>query len=125
VAGEIRMDAQTAVERFFTAYYAGDVEGARNTLTDDFSLFGPFATCRNPEEFFELAQGLMHIVRGHNVLRWVIEGNNVSALYEIMIQGRTGVHPLTTGGWFTVTDGRVSSGTLLYDSEAFHTILAS
>ena len=41
-----------------------------------------------------------------------------------MIQGRSGVYPLTTGGWFTVTGDRVSGGTLLYDSEAFHAILA-
>jgi len=34
------------------------------------------------------------------------------------------VRPLTTGGWFVVTDTRVSSGTLLYDSEAFHAILS-
>jgi hypothetical protein len=117
------MDAKTSVERFFTAYYTGDTDAARDTITDDFSLYGPFATCRNPEEFFELAKGLMQIVRGHKVLRWVIEGNNVSALYEIMIQGQSGVHPLTTGGWFTVAGDRVSSGTLLYDSEAFHAIL--
>lgn len=63
-------------------------------------------------------------MRGHKVLRWVVEGSNVSALYEIMIQGRSGVYPLTTGGWFTVTGDRVSGGTLLYDSEAFHAILA-
>jgi SnoaL-like domain len=118
------MDAQTVVDRFFTAYYTGDAEGARDTITSDFSLYGPFATCRNPEEFFELAKGLMQVVRGHRVLRWVVEGDNVSALYEIMIQGRSGVRPLTTGGWFTVTDTRVSSGTLLYDSEAFHAILS-
>jgi hypothetical protein len=118
------MDAQTVVDRFFTAYYTGDVEEARDTITDDFSLYGPFATCRNPEEFFELAKGLMQIVRGHQVLQWVVEDDKVSALYEILIQGPSGVRPLTTGGWFTVRDGRVSSGTLLYDSEAFHTILA-
>ena len=118
------MDARTVVDRFFTAYYTGDVGAARDTITDDFSLYGPFATCRNPEEFFELAKGLLQIVRGHRVLRWVTEGSNVSALYEIMIQGRSGVRPLTTGGWFTVKDGRVSCGTLLYDSEAFHAILS-
>jgi SnoaL-like domain len=118
------MDAKAVVDRFFTAYYTGDVEGARDTITDDFSLHGPFATCRSPEEFFELAKGLLQIVRGHKVPRWVVEGNNVSALYEILIQGPAGVRPLTTGGWFTVANGRVSGGTLLYDSEAFHAILA-
>jgi ketosteroid isomerase-like protein len=49
------MDAKAAVERFFTAYYTGDVDAARDAITDDFSLYGPFATCRNPEEFFGAA----------------------------------------------------------------------
>ncbi len=76
------------------------------------------------DEFFHLAKGLLQIVRGHKVRRWVVEGDNVSVLYEIMIQGPVGVRPLTTGGWFTVADGRVSGGELIYDSEAFHAILA-
>jgi hypothetical protein len=32
---------------------------------------------------------------------------------------------LTTGGWFTVVDGRVSSGQLIYDSAAFDAIVAA
>jgi hypothetical protein len=118
------MNAQTAVERFLAAYYSGDTDAARAAITEDFTLTGPFAAARSADEFFQLAKGLLQVVRGHEVRRWVVQGGTVSALYEILIQGPAGVRPLTTGGWFTVVGGRVSSGELIYDAEAFHTILA-
>ncbi|MFC4590075.1 nuclear transport factor 2 family protein [Sphaerisporangium corydalis] len=118
------MHAQAVVERFFAAFYSGDVDAARETITQDFTLAGPFASARGPGELFQLGKGLLRIVRGHEVSQWVVEGDNVAALYEIMLQGPAGVSPLTTGGWFTVTDGRVSSGRLIYDSAAFEAIVS-
>jgi ketosteroid isomerase-like protein len=79
--------AQTAVERCFTAYYSGDAATTRETLTDDFTLVGPFTTTHNADEFMELAEGLLKIVRDHKVLRTVVNGNDVAALYEIKVQG--------------------------------------
>ncbi len=66
----------------------------------------------------------MTIVRGHRALRWVVDGDDVAVLYEILIQGPAGVEPLTTGGWFTVSDGRVSSARLVYDNAAFDAIVS-
>jgi hypothetical protein len=34
------------------------------------------------------------------------------------------VSSLTTGGWITVIDGRVSSGQLIYDGAAFDAIVS-
>lgn len=118
------MNAQAVAERFFAAFYSGDVDAARETITEDFTLAGPFASARSADELFHLGQGLLRIVRGHHVLRWVVDGDNVAALYEIMLQGPAGVSPLTTAGWFTVVEGRVSSGRLIYDSAAFDAIVS-
>jgi ketosteroid isomerase-like protein len=117
--------AQAVVGRFFTAFYAGDVAAARDTITEDFTLVGPFATAHNADEFIDLATGLLQIVRGHRVLRWVVEGDTVAALYEISLRGPAGVQPLTTGGWFTVAGDRVTSGQLIYDRMAFDAIVGS
>jgi hypothetical protein len=73
------MDARSAVERFFHAFYSGD---------------------------------------------WIVDGHDVSALHEITLECPRRTGTLTTGGWFTVTDGRVSSGRLIYDSAEFAAILA-
>jgi hypothetical protein len=116
--------AQAVVEPFFTAFYSGDVTAARDTITDDFTLVGPFVTAHDADEFINLAKGILQIVRGHHVLRWVVEADTVAALYEIALQGPAGIRPLTRGGWFTVTDGRVASGQLIYDRMAFDAIVS-
>jgi SnoaL-like domain len=73
------MTPRESVERFFTGFYAGDAAATRDSITDDFTLIGPFVAANNAAEFFQLAQGLMQIVRGHRVLRWAVEGNTVAA----------------------------------------------
>jgi hypothetical protein len=118
------MNARTTVERFFTAFYSGDADATRETITEDFELTGPFASVHGADEFFNLAEGLLKIVRGHNVLRCVVEGNDVAALYEIVLEGPAGKGSLTTGGWFTTIGGRLSTGRLIYDTAAFHAIVS-
>jgi hypothetical protein len=117
------LSAQAAVERFFAAFYSG-VDTARRSITDDFTLFGPFATAHNADEFIELARGLMGIVRGHHVVHWVVQGDSVAALYEIALQGPSDVRPLATGGWFTVVGEQLSGGRLIYDRMAFDAIVS-
>lgn len=118
------MTPRESVDRFFTGFYAGDAAATREGITDDFTLIGPFVAANSAAEFFQLAQGLLQIVRGHRVLRWVIEGSTVAALYEIDLQGPGGVAPLTTAGWFDVgEDGRLIGGQLLYDRKAFDAIV--
>jgi hypothetical protein len=116
--------AQTAVERCFTAYYSGDATATRETLTDDFTLVGPFTTTHNADEFMELAEGLLKIVRGHKVLRTVVNGNDVAALYEIKVQGPAAEGWVTIGGWFTITGERVASAQLIYDTASFEAIVS-
>lgn len=121
---DAKLDAQAAAERFFNAFYSGDAEATREAVSKDFVMEGPFATAHDIEELLSLSEGLMKIVRGHKVLRWIVDGNNVSALYQIMIAGSAGVGPLTTGGWFTVVDGRLVRGQVIYDSAEFDAIVA-
>jgi hypothetical protein len=118
------MDAQAVVERFFTAFYSGDADATREAVTEDFELIGPFATVHSADELFDLAAGLLKIVRGHRVLRWVVAGNDVAALYEIALRGPAGDGWLATGGWFGTVDGRLSSGQLIYDRAAFGAIVS-
>jgi hypothetical protein len=118
------MNPQTAVERFFAAYYSGDAATTRETITEDFILVGPFATAHNADEFLELAEGLLKLVRGHRVHRHIVEGTDVASLYEIKVEGPAGEGWLTIGGWFTTADERVSGGQLIYDSAAFHAIVS-
>lgn len=116
------MNAQAAAERFFAAFYSGDIPGTREAVTEDFTLLGPFASVHNADELVELSAGLMKITRGHRILRCVATGNEIAALYEIFIQGPRGQSPLAIGGFFTAVGDRLSSGQVIYDSAALDAI---
>jgi hypothetical protein len=118
------VNAQAVAERFFTAFYSGDIQGTRDAVTEDFTMLGPFASVHNADELLELAAGLMKIVRGHKIRQCVAAGNEVAALYEIVIQGPRGQGFLVTSGWFTVAGDRLSSGRVIYDSAAFDAIVS-
>jgi hypothetical protein len=87
-------------------------------------MLGPFATVHNANELLELAAGLMKIVRGHRILRYVADGSVVAALYEILIEGPAGEGSLATGGFFTVAGDRLTSGQVIYDSAFFDRIVS-
>jgi hypothetical protein len=118
------MDAQAAAERFFTAFYSGDVQGTIDAVTEDFTMLGPFASVHNPGELLQLGAGLMKIVRGHHTLECLTVGNEVAALYEILVEGPRGQVPLVVGGWYTVAGDRLSRGRVIYDSAAFAAIVS-
>ena len=114
----------TAVENFLTAFYAGDADAARTTITEDFTFVGPFATVHGPDEFFKATEGLLKIVRGHRVMRHVIEGDNVTTLYDIVLAGPSGEGTVTTSGWFTVTGAKLSAARLIFDTAQFKAIVS-
>ena len=118
------MNAQAVADRFFAAFYSGDIPGTRDAVTEDFTLLGPFASVHNAAELLQLSAGLMRVVRGHKILRCVVAENEVAALYEIFIQGPKGQSPLAIGGFFTAAGDRLSSGQVIYDSAAFDAIVS-
>jgi hypothetical protein len=66
----------------------------------------------------------MKIVRGHKILQCLTVGDEVAALYEILVEGPRGQQPLAVGGWYTVTGDRLSSGRVIYDSAVFDAIVS-
>jgi hypothetical protein len=86
-------------------------------------MYGPFATAHDLDELIDLSKPLFDVARGHEVQRWVVQDDQVSALYQIRIQGPRGIGMLTTGGWFTVAGDRLASGQVIYDGAAFNAIL--
>jgi hypothetical protein len=118
------MDAHPVVERFLTAFYTGDVAQIRDSVVTTFTMEGPFASAHDVDELITLSQPLFDVVRGVRFRQWVIDGDDVSALYDINLHGSAGSGWMTMGGWFTVTGDRVASGYVVYDSATQHAILS-
>jgi hypothetical protein len=118
------MDTQAVVERFLTAFYTGDVAQIRDSVVTEFTMDGPFASAHDVSELIELSQPLFDVVRGVRFRQWVIDGDKVSALYDIDLHGPAGSGWMTMGGWFTVAGDRVTTGYVVYDSATQHSILS-
>lgn len=118
------MHQQAVVERFLTAFYNGDSAGIRASVVARFTMEGPFAAAHDVDELIELSGPLFTVVRGVRFQRWVVDGDQVSALYDINLHGPFGSGWMTMGGWFDVTGDRVAGGHVIYDSATQHAILS-
>jgi hypothetical protein len=85
-----QMDARGATERFFSAFYLGDLEATRQAVIEDVTLEGPFAAALNIAELLQLAEGLMKIARGHKVVRWKVDGDQCLGFIPDRIAGPAG-----------------------------------
>jgi hypothetical protein len=119
------MTPQAAAERFLTAFYTGNEPEILQAVVPEFTMLGPFATAHNAQELIKLSRPLFAHVQGVRFQKWVVNGEDVSALYDIAIQGRTQPGWMTMGGWFTVAGDRVATGQVVYDNAKFSEILAS
>lgn len=118
------MNTQAAVERFLTAFYTGQRDEIRKSVVPDFTMEGPFAAAHNVDELIELSKPLFAVVRGVRFRQWVVEGDNVSALYDIHFESPAGSGWMTMGGWFSVAGDRVAFGRVVYDSATQDRILS-
>jgi hypothetical protein len=119
------MSSQATVERFLNAFYTGDEPEILKAVVPEFTMLGPFATAHNAKELIELSRPLFAHVRGVRFQKWVVEGENVSALYDIAVQGQTQHAWMTMGGWFVVSGDRVAAGHVVYDNAKFGEILSA
>jgi hypothetical protein len=119
------MQPQAAVDRFLNAFYTGDIPRILESVVPEFTMHGPFATAHNAQELIELSKPLFDRVQGVRFHKWVVDGENVSALYEIAVKGRTKTGWMTMGGWFTVAGDRVTAGQVIYDNPTFAELVSA
>lgn len=110
-------------EDYLTAFYTGDFDRARDLVTEDFAFRGPFLQVAGRDAFFEGAQGLKNIVRGHRTLRQCADGNDVSTLYEVELETPTGHGSVVMSEWHTIRAGRLTAGQVIFDTARFRAML--
>src|ERR1700685_3869770 len=103
------------VNNYISAFYQGDFESAGSFLADEFSFEGPFIKTQSKKSFFEGANGLRGIVRGHRTLRQWVDGNDVCTIYEMLLETPLGSGSITMSEWSSVRDGQLVSSRLFFD----------
>ena len=97
-------------EDYLTAFYTGDFDRARDLVAETFAFRGPFLQVEGRDAFFDGAQGLKNIVRGHRTVRQWSDGEDVCTVYEVELQTPAGQGIVLMSEWHTVRDGRLAAG---------------
>lgn len=112
------------VNSYLTSFYVGDFEKARTVVSDDFVFVGPFLQVESKQLFFEGAEGLRGIVRGHRLLQQWSHSNNVSSIYDVDFETPAGAGSIVMSEWHVLRDGELATGRVIFDSAAFRTLVS-
>jgi hypothetical protein len=114
---------RAVVNNYLHAFYSGDFERVRSVLDDSFRFQGPFLQVEGREAFLTGAEGLRRVVRGHHLIQQWVDGDDVSSLYEAELATPPGQGSVLMSEWHTVTDGRLASGRVVFDTAAFRALV--
>src|SRR5579863_3986056 len=103
------------VNNYLETFYMGDFETAQLVVADKFTFEGPFIRAQSKKEFFESADGLRAIVRGHRMLRQWADGDDVCSIYDAKLETPVGSGSVTMCEWHHVRSGQLTSGRIFFD----------
>jgi ketosteroid isomerase-like protein len=110
---------RTYLERFTS----GDVDGAAELLADGFTFVGPILQANDKAEFLAGSSGLGAIVRGCDIQRQWVDGDEVCSIYDFKIETPAGAGSIPMAEWAVVRDGKLVSSRLLFDTAAMAALM--
>ena len=111
------------VRSFFDAFASGEIEVARDLVSDEFSFRGPMLQTDGKEAFFEGSAGLGPMVRGINLLQQWEDGDDVCSIYEFGLETPAGSGDVLMSEWHTVRDGKLASSRLIFNTAEFEALM--
>lgn len=117
------MSNLSLVNRYLTAFYAGSFEAAESCVADEFHFEGPFVETRGRSEFFSAAARLKAMVRGHVLQKQWEDQADICSIYDVALQTPIGTGNILMAEWNKVLNGKIMSGRLIFDSDAFRKIV--
>lgn len=119
------MTTADTFESYLKRFTSGDVEGAAELLDDAFAFHGPMVQADNKADFLAGTEGLLPIVRGYEMHRMFVDGNDVCALYDFKVETPVGSGSIYMSEHSVVRDGKLVSSRLLFDTAAFMALMPS
>lgn len=111
------------VRQYLTAFTAGDWTAVETLLTEDFRLVGPDSTIEGRDALLLAGGGLLPMMRGYRMLRQWEDEDEVSSVYEFMMQSPAATVTVLMTEWNQVRDGRIASGRLLFDTGSWNQLM--
>jgi hypothetical protein len=115
--------ASDVVNGYLGAFAEGELDRAADYLATGFSFSGPFAQYETKQEFLAGASPLAAVLLGHQMLRQWEDGEDVSSVFLLHLASPLGSGSVLTSEWNTVSEGRVTSSRLVFDTAAFRAVV--
>lgn len=110
-------NARDIVEQFFSAFYRGDDQTARQYLADDLSFSGPAATFSTADEYLKVSGHVGRMAKGVERRKVFVDGPDVCIFFDLVID--TPVRSMTIAEWYHVDSDRISSIRMIFDTGPF------
>lgn len=117
------MAAAEVFASYLARFTAGDVEGASELLADDFDFEGPMIQAKGKAEFLAGASPLGPIMRGADMRRQWVDGDEVCSVYDFKIETPLGAGSIPMAEWSIVRDGKIVSSRLVFDTAAMTSLM--
>ena len=117
------MFAADVFRSYLERFTAGDVDGAAELLAEEFTFVGPMLQANGKTEFLAGSAGLGPIVRGYEMHRQWVDGEEVCSVYDFKIETPIGAGSIPMAEWSVVRDGKLVSSRLLFDTAAMNALM--
>jgi ketosteroid isomerase-like protein len=110
---------------YLDCFTSADLDGVAELLTEDFSFEGPMLQVNSRQAFLDGTTQLLPIVRGYEMRRQWVEGDEVCSIYDFEIETPAGAGSIPMAEWNTIRDGKLASARLLFDTAAMAALMPS
>jgi ketosteroid isomerase-like protein len=117
------MSAADVFRSYLERFTSGDVNGAAELLAEDFTFVGPMMQTNGKAEFLAGSARIGPIVRGYEMRRQWVEGEDVCSIYDFKIETPVGAGSIPMAEWSVVRDGKLVSSRLLFDTAAMTALM--
>jgi ketosteroid isomerase-like protein len=117
------MSGAEVFKAYLERFTSGDVDAAAELLTDDFTFAGPILQAKNKADFLAGSAGLGPMVRGYEMHRQWVDGDEVCSIYDFKVETPIGAGSIPMAEWSVVRDGKLVSSRLLFDTAAMTALM--
>src|SRR5690349_17011317 len=115
--------AGEVVHRFHAAVGAGDFTAARKLLHDNLNFQGPIDTFHQADDYVAALRKLAAIVKGVDIKKQFVEGNDVCVLYDLITNTPVGTSFVSE--WFHVEGEKIAAIRVVFDARPFAALFHS
>jgi hypothetical protein len=117
------MSGADVFRSYLERFTSGDVDGAAELLADEFTFIGPVLQASSKAEFLAGSAALAPIVRGCEIRRQWVNGDEVCSIYDFKVETPAGAGSIPMAEWSVVRGHKLVSSRLFFDTAAMTALM--